>query len=494
VKNTLIFCSLIYFLCFLPALHAGQLSRSEAQKHLQNHKAFLTYKLPSSMYLTTEYYNPHEFRKGSDFYDNIIALSERLRTDGYVTLTQSYFLLGANGRDGRQIYYRLSPTEKLKPFLAYTGKLTPFLENMGIENDLYVVKAYELFSEVTGIRKEPMNENIVAAEYLTKIVPTEMTKYFPLTESEAKPEDKVAYFIEYDDGWRLYKPIPQSQLAQFDKPDISTSAQIGEAQVTKVQENRKEINPVQPQQQSKLGAIRIDSKPQGAKVFLDRFQVGMTPFSMSDIEIGSHVLRVEYQACSPVEKTIVLQSGNMADLGTVSFQCSISDEVIGSGGGTRVKTSLKKETFNPLLSNLYRIKSKVEKAEPETARSPSKEPTSGNTSGGIGGSGVGTDSSGKQPIDFYRALVPNYIENNWVFNEQLVGGRTDLVSVIVIKIMQNGEISDIWFEKKSGNSYFDDSVYKAVNKSNPLPPLPKEYTRPYYELGLIFTPKGLKRS
>jgi len=194
----------------------------------------------------------------------------------------------------------------------------------------------------------------------------------------------------------------------------------------------------------------------------------------------------------------------------------------------KIKTSLKKETFkanqaiknalnriekqveetkpvDPLASALERIKSKVEKAESETGKSPSKEPATGKGSGGggggtVGGSGGGTGGTGGtgafgiQPIDFYRSLIPNHIENNWVFNEQLVGGRTDLESVIVIKIMQNGEITDIWFEKKSGNSYFDDSVYKAVKKSSPLPPLPREYTRPYYELGLIFTPKGLKRS
>ncbi len=195
----------------------------------------------------------------------------------------------------------------------------------------------------------------------------------------------------------------------------------------------------------------------------------------------------------------------------------------------KIKTSLKKETFkssqaiknalnriekqveetkpvDPLASALDRIKSKVEKAESETARSSSKEPASGKSSGAgsgsgaVGGSGGGTGGTGGtgafgiQPIDFYRSLIPNHIENHWVFNEQLVGGRTDLVSVIVIKIMKNGEITDIWFEKKSGNSYFDDSVYKAVKKSNPLPPLPREYAQPYYELGLIFTPKGLKRS
>jgi colicin import membrane protein len=203
---------------------------------------------------------------------------------------------------------------------------------------------------------------------------------------------------------------------------------------------------------------------------------------------------------------------------------SLSDEK------PKIKTSLKKETFkstqaiksalnriekqvdetkpsaaDQLSSALDRIKNKVEKEEASSGGSGSKEPTPGKSSGGrgssgLGGSGGGTGGTGGtggfgiQPIDFYRSLIPNHIENNWVFNEQLVGGRTDLVSVIVIKIMKNGEITDIWFEKKSGNSYFDDSVYKAVKKSNPLPPLPREYTQQYYELGLIFTPKGLKRS
>lgn len=203
---------------------------------------------------------------------------------------------------------------------------------------------------------------------------------------------------------------------------------------------------------------------------------------------------------------------------------SLSDEK------PKIKTSLKKETYKPnqaiksalnrlekqvddtrpsssdqLASALDRIKSKVEKEEASAGGSGTRESTSGKATGGRGSSGLGgsgggtggtggTGAGGIQPIDFYRSLIPNHVEKNWAFNDQLVGGRNDLVSVIVIKIMKSGEITDIWFEKKSGNSYFDDSVYKAVKKSNPLPPLPREYTQPYYELGLIFTPKGLKRS
>jgi len=65
-------------------------------------------------------------------------------------------------------------------------------------------------------------------------------------------------------------------------------------------------------------------------------------------------------------------------------------------------------------------------------------------------------------------------------------------AVLAIKILRNGEIEDIWFDKKSGNAYLDDSAYKALVKSNPLPPLPKDYMRPDYKIGLRFGPKGLK--
>ena len=45
------------------------------------------------------------------------------------------------------------------------------------------------------------------------------------------------------------------------------------------------------------------------------------------------------------------------------------------------------------------------------------------------------------------------------------GGHTNLEAVIIVKIMRDGEIRDVWFEKRSGNSYFDDSAHKAVKKS-----------------------------
>jgi len=97
-----------------------------------------------------------------------------------------------------------------------------------------------------------------------------------------------------------------------------------------------------------------------------------------------------------------------------------------------------------------------------------------------------------EQIDIYKAEIPYHIQNNWAFSKQLAGGRTDLVAWLVIEIRPDGSIQNIWFEKRSGNRYFDEQAYKAVKKSDPLPPLPKGYARPFFNIGLRFTPSGLK--
>ncbi len=158
---------------------------------------------------------------------------------------------------------------------------------------------------------------------------------------------------------------------------------------------------------------------------------------------------------------------------------------------------------DPLKSTLDRLRSTVAKEEAVMPK------TGGVGSGTAGGSGAASTQGGQggdsttgmpglglqamQAIDFYRSLIGMTIEKNWFWSEHLAGGRKDLVTVIVIKILPNGEIADIWYEKKSGNANFDDVAFKAVKRSNPLPPLPKEYTRPYYEVGLVFTPAGLNK-
>jgi len=174
----------------------------------------------------------------------------------------------------------------------------------------------------------------------------------------------------------------------------------------------------------------------------------------------------------------------------------------------KVKESLKKKTFEAdkvVKSAINRIEKDVEKSRPdqvekaiarlkdqvEKAGPPNlSKPQDTKGSGPPGGNATG----GKKDLelmDIYMIEIQYRIQKNWSFNEQLAGGQTDLEAWPAIKIMPNGEIKDIWFDKRSGNSYFDEQAKKAILKSNPLPPLPKGYWRPYFDIGFHFTTTGL---
>ena len=180
------------------------------------------------------------------------------------------------------------------------------------------------------------------------------------------------------------------------------------------------------------------------------------------------------------------------------------------------KKSLKKETFDRtkmIDSAIERIEKKVEKTETDsvasaieqlkhkvaasesqaqTGAAASASGTAGaGNAGPLGGAGAG-GARVQESILIYQAEIQYQIQKNWAFSQQLAGDNTQLEAVLAIKILRNGEIEDIWFDKKSSNAYLDDSAYKAIVKSNPLPPLPDDYMRPFYEIGLRFGPKGLK--
>jgi colicin import membrane protein len=177
------------------------------------------------------------------------------------------------------------------------------------------------------------------------------------------------------------------------------------------------------------------------------------------------------------------------------------------------KTSLKKKTYQPskivdeavsrieekveehrhpsIEEALNRLQREVEKGPAQTAKpggNAREAPAAG------GGGAVGTASvEAQQRLRIYQAEIAYQIQKNWAFSEQLAGGRSDLEAALGIKIMPDGEIRDIWFDQRSGNRHLDESAYRALVKSNPLPPLPQGLFDGPYTVGLKFDTKGLKR-
>jgi colicin import membrane protein len=167
----------------------------------------------------------------------------------------------------------------------------------------------------------------------------------------------------------------------------------------------------------------------------------------------------------------------------------------------QVKRSLKKKTYDAskaIRSAIARIEKEAPESRPRSVlqaidklKGEVERSADVVMKGGMAGSGVSKKTL--DILDIYNAEIWHRIQKNWAFSEEMVQGRTDLEATIIVKIMKQGEIRDVWFEKRSGNSYFDDSVLKAVKKSDPLPPLPKGYLGPFYDVGFRFNLTELKR-
>ena len=182
------------------------------------------------------------------------------------------------------------------------------------------------------------------------------------------------------------------------------------------------------------------------------------------------------------------------------------------------KTSLKKKTFKstqvvkraiqeleakvaaqpdqkpePLQSALDRLRKEVDQTQARSAKDAA-DSTQPSGASAVGKRAIG-DEGGKKTaelIDLYRLEVAFQIQKNWAFNEQLAGGDGSLVAAIVFKVMPDGEIRDIFFTDRSGNAYLDDQAYKAIVKSNPVDGHPSGLVQPYVQMGVRFTPQGLR--
>lgn len=87
----------------------------------------------------------------------------------------------------------------------------------------------------------------------------------------------------------------------------------------------------------------------------------------------------------------------------------------------------------------------------------------------------------------YYSKVGSRIQSLWIYAGEYDKG---LETLITIKINHAGALIDYWIEKRSGNSFFDESAIKAVAKAAPFPSLPVDIEEDFLEIGLRFCPGG----
>jgi TonB family protein len=86
-------------------------------------------------------------------------------------------------------------------------------------------------------------------------------------------------------------------------------------------------------------------------------------------------------------------------------------------------------------------------------------------------------------------LIWSKIKKEWAIPGDLPKGGRNLETVIVVVIERSGKIQKSWFEKKSGNSQYDQSAMRAIKKSEPLPAIPREFSDEVFEFGIRFHPE-----
>ena len=65
-----------------------------------------------------------------------------------------------------------------------------------------------------------------------------------------------------------------------------------------------------------VGALQIDSTPRGARVFIDREEVGVTPLVLTGLVVGSHVVRLEADGHAPWSSAIRVIADRQTDIRT----------------------------------------------------------------------------------------------------------------------------------------------------------------------------------
>jgi len=147
---------------------------------------------------------------------------------------------------------------------------------------------------------------------------------------------------------------------------------------------------------------------------------------------------------------------------------------------------------------LARVKTSIQKKQRTNERIDSAiarlagKASSGKSSTAYGLQGTGARSELDVKLGEYLIVLHNVINANWNMPPAgLIRKKGPLEAIYVIQIAPSGTIIRGWFERKSGDKYFDQSAEKAVARSTPLPPLPKEFKGQNFEVGLRFTPSGL---
>ena len=110
-----------------------------------------------------------------------------------------------------------------------------------------------------------------------------------------------------------------------------------------------------------------------------------------------------------------------------------------------------------------------------------------------GNSGAGKEYGGSGASLAYKMKIASIIQRNWELANPLLKNSFGMNVTVRINIFSDGSIGQILFVKKSLSEYLNNSVKKALEKSSPLPPLPRGEGAQGVWVAFVFTPEGIEQ-
>ena len=162
---------------------------------------------------------------------------------------------------------------------------------------------------------------------------------------------------------------------------------------------------------------------------------------------------------------------------------------------SKIERNVNEEKTNHLEKALSEIEKKLKEEEITKSEGTldkfegdSKDRFRGET-----GSMPGTYSGIGKIILIYQLEIENAIKNNWSYPVTLLNLKRDKIpeAVVIVIVRSDGKILKARFKRRSNNRLFDDSVLKAIEKSDPLPRFPPGYQKSYDEVEISFSLKDL---
>lgn len=98
-------------------------------------------------------------------------------------------------------------------------------------------------------------------------------------------------------------------------------------------------------------------------------------------------------------------------------------------------------------------------------------------------------------LNDYMIDIARSIQETWVQKTKLISKdkwNPNAVTEGIFKVLPNGRIIEILITGESGDNAFDELNYYTVAATSPVKPHPKELSRPFIQMGIRFSAKGVK--